>query len=61
MKTAAAPERVQVYRSPAGHIAYMPDGFPLMADQMLVARGLTVPEALELIESLNIRSHRRTT
>jgi hypothetical protein len=54
------PERVQVYWTAEGGFAFKADGSPPMADQMLIARGLTVPEALELIEGLNIRSHRRT-
>ena len=44
---------VQLYRREDGGFAYKPDKAPLRAGELLIGRGLTPAEALELIEEFN--------
>jgi len=44
---------VQVYRRTDGGFAVKADAAPLVAGQMLIARGLSADEAVELIEELS--------
>ena len=45
-----APKVVQVFRRADGGFAYKPDHAPLRAHEMLIGRGLSLSEALELID-----------
>ncbi len=47
---------VQVVRTADGGFAYKPDAARLRAGEMLIGRGLTPAEALQLIEEFNAAS-----
>lgn len=50
------PPTVQVIRLADGGFAYKPDAARLRAGEMLIGRGLTPAEALQLIEEFNAAS-----
>ena len=51
--SAAAPDQFQVFRRGDGAFAHKPDRAPLRAGEMLIGRGLSLAEALELTEEFN--------
>ncbi len=47
---------VQLYRRADGGFAFKPERAPLRADELLIGRGLTPEEAMELIEEFTAAS-----
>ena len=56
MPICTEPPTVQVIRRPDGGFAYKPEDARLRAGEMLIGRGLTPAEALQLIEEFNAAS-----
>ena len=56
MSICTEPPTVQVIRRADGGFAYKPDSARLRTGEMLIGRGLTPAEALQLIEEFNAAS-----